>query len=182
MTPTPPTITERAIQLTIHRERLASSEITCPNYTPIGWWECDLWQVTKSGYATEYEIKLSLTDFKADAKKSQRRYDRSDGKWQSYTEQKHRLLAERCKRGPSRFYYCVPHTLVGEVKPILPEWAGLVEFRPVEDWHLSRMFVVKDAPRLHRCKVNPKEIKLCKDRIVYRYWTALSDFHKAVSA
>ena len=31
--------------------------------------ECDILKVTLSGYATEYEIKVSESDFKADAKK-----------------------------------------------------------------------------------------------------------------
>lgn len=172
------TLTERCIQLSIHRERVASSKIICPNYTPRGWWECDLWQVTKSGYATEYEIKITLSDFKNDARKQQVQYEKNDG-WKKYTENKHDLLSAGCDRGPSRFFYCVPKSLVEQIEPLLPDWAGLISFFPVEGWHLSLARVRKDAPRLHRVKVDSKEIELCKSRIVYRYWNAINDLHKA---
>lgn len=43
---------ERAIQLAILSEIRTSIVCAAPNYTPAKWWECDLWAVTKAGYAT----------------------------------------------------------------------------------------------------------------------------------
>jgi hypothetical protein len=37
------------------------------NFTPKGWWECDLAYLTKSGYL--FEIKLTAADFRKDGEK-----------------------------------------------------------------------------------------------------------------
>lgn len=54
-----------------------------PNYTPSGWFESDIFELTKSGYFREYEIKMSLSDFRADAVKAREKtiFERgSDGR------------------------------------------------------------------------------------------------------
>lgn len=169
-------ITERGIQLAIYADKSGASQILCPNYTPAGWWECDLWQVTKAGYCTEYEIKLSVADFKIDAKKTQQRYERLDENKPGRTihENKHDLLANGCERGPSRFFYCIPGELVDQIQPLLPSWAGLMIFKPFRiKYHRPHSSIVKPAPKLHKAKVCPREIELCKDRVMFRYWNAL---------
>jgi len=35
----------------------------------LGGFECDILEITKSGYSYEYEVKISVSDFKADSKK-----------------------------------------------------------------------------------------------------------------
>ena len=45
-----------------------------PTYTPPGWWECDVCEITDAGYMHEFEIKMTRGDFRADAKKT--RYSR----------------------------------------------------------------------------------------------------------
>lgn len=169
-------ITERRIQLAIYADKSGASQIICPNYTPAGWWECDLWQVTKAGYAVEYEIKLSLSDFKIDAKKTQRRFENSNEteKWKIIDENKHDLLSDRCERGPSRFFYCIPDELIDQIHPILPAWAGLLSFKHSRLRYRSARRIIKDAPKLHKVKVCPREIELCKDRVMFRYWHALA--------
>lgn len=55
-------------------------------------WECDFWTLDSIGMTREYEIKISLADFREDAKKD-----------------KHRVLG---KDGPNYFYYVCPEGLV----------------------------------------------------------------------
>lgn len=78
-----------------------------PNiYYPNMYHECDVLVVSKAGYMTEVEIKITLEDFKRDIKKKYK----SDGL--------------------KYFYYAVPSTLVEQVTPLLPTHAGLLSVRP----------------------------------------------------
>src|SRR5882672_10954485 len=89
------------------------------NYTPPQWWECDVFELTRSGFFREYEIKANRGDFFADAKKYSRTYN-----WEDRTSDdtyKHSELERRSTKGPSRFYYVVPYGLI-ELNEI-PEWA-----------------------------------------------------------
>ena len=65
--------------------------------------ECDILKVTPAGYATEYEIKISKSDFKADLKKKHSH----DSKF------------------IQRLFYIVPYELLDYAKENLPENAGL---------------------------------------------------------
>lgn len=88
------------------------ADIVIPNYY-MGVWECDLMKVTyPSGFITEYEIKVSVADFKKDALK-QSQYSKRN---------KHNEIAngKRC----NRFYFVVPE---GMIKPEdIPEKMGLI--------------------------------------------------------
>jgi hypothetical protein len=108
-------------------------------------WESDLLMITNSGYAVEYEIKLSLSDFKADFKKkgSIKSYDR-DADWKSrisYNSKSDDLLSGK---GSNRFYYVCPEGLI----PIeeIPDYAGLIY---VTDRYIK---IIKKAPLLHKNK------------------------------
>lgn len=65
--------------------------------------ECDVLKLTPSGYATEYEIKISKSDFKADLKK------------------KHGHNSKFIKQ----LYYVVPYEMLEFAKENLPENSGL---------------------------------------------------------
>jgi hypothetical protein len=140
------------------RERLRRS-LCIPRYTPKDWWECDLFEVTKSGYFKEYEIKLTLADFIADAKKTQRRWQWR-GQIGDVVRNKHEHLAKGCPTGPVEFWFVTPLGLLDDNKSLLPTWAGLMElydkgpgYHPHWRW---RPEVVKAAPRLHETKIDPK--------------------------
>lgn len=137
----------------------------CPNFTPDGWWECDLAQVTKSLYFREFEIKLSRSDFKADAGKSRSRYDRTTRQYVEH--RKHDLLSQHVEHGPVQFNYVTPQGLLD--KSEIPEWAGLIEIIPHKThWMYSRMKQIKSAPRLHR-KKSPKLVDEITLAGYYRY-------------
>lgn len=61
--------------------RFGSSDIILPNFF-VGLWEMDLCVLKPSGYFTEYEIKISRADYKADfdkaffSKKQQKEYEK----------------------------------------------------------------------------------------------------------
>jgi len=74
-----------------------------PNRTYDELHECDILKLTKTGYATEYEIKISKSDFKADLKK------------------KHNHDSKFIKQ----MYYVVPFEMLDFTKDNLPEYAGL---------------------------------------------------------
>lgn len=151
-----------------------------PNYTPKQWWECDVMEITASGFFREYEVKLTVGDFLADAKKV-RAEDRYLGRL-STTKHSRLVLADPC--GPCQFWYVTPEGLLHP--SMVPDWAGLIEFRPtpndfVEASH--RRFVVdgpafdvrdirenqiKRAPRLHQLKADPKIEAHARSVLYYR--------------
>lgn len=137
---------ERLIQKRIMSWAYQGSSFVCNNYTPKGWFECDVFEITKSGYGIEYEIKLTRGDFRADRFKEQRRHDWELNK--TTVLNKHTALRERSEVTPNRFYYAVPKGLISPEE--LPDWAGLLYIR---ETHIER---VKPARMLHKIKVADK--------------------------
>jgi len=135
-----------------------------PNYTPAGWWECDVFELRTSGYFVEYEIKISLSDFRADREKAK------EDRWlRSPKRMKHEELLQRSTSGPSRFFYVVPEGLIGACD--VPEWSGLIVMRRSTSRHSSQLFeeVAKPAPRLHQQKLQPKIEEHARSVIYYRF-------------
>lgn len=143
------------------------------NYTPLDWWECDLFEVTKARYFREYEVKLSRSDFFADAKKEQTKggsYDLETRQWKiPPPENKHDLLKKADKRGPSQFWFITPLKLITLEE--LPPWAGLIEFCTHADYPqgMIRFDEIVAAPRLHKHKVDEKLIHSALYNCYYRY-------------
>lgn len=133
------------------RKRWADS-FCLPRYTPAGWWECDVFQLTDALWWTEFEIKLSVSDYRADALKEKERGPYVYGV-ERQKERKHDLLAAHDPQGPNRFYYVTPVGLLE--KEVLPAWAGWIEVHEAESWSgktsLYERTRVK-APVLHRQK------------------------------
>lgn len=178
-------MSERKIQLALVDMIRSAIVCACPNYTPAKWWECDLWAVKKSGRWTEYEIKQSVEDFKADAKKAQAKWDASF--MDRTVESKHVLLAGGSDRGPSQFYYVVTEKVKDKIEltNLLPDWAGLVVARPHHGLHgqdptTYYARVVKVAPTLNKCKTSTREIRLAQNRMWYRYWESIRNLERVV--
>lgn len=133
-----------------------------PRFTPVDWWECDVCEITRSGYFREFEIKMSRRDFLIDANKNREIRETKFPMKVIGRENKHDLLSARDDRGPSEFYYVTPRGLIPESD--IPEWAGLIEVgvgahRPYE-------VITKRAKKLHREKANP-EIKSQMEKTAY---------------
>lgn len=89
-----------------------SADYVLPN-TFYNSFEADILVISKSKYITEYEVKVSVSDFKNDAKK-RKSYGNKKTKYQLLEEGNH----------VSRFYYVVPRGLIS--KEDVPEFAGLI--------------------------------------------------------
>lgn len=149
------TVSYDDIEYTLMHQRYSRATIM-PRYTPKNWWECDVCEITDSGYFREYEIKMSRADFKVDADKS--RYaghytylDRLAGKPREI-ETKHSLLSSGDPRGPTIFNFVTPKWLlkIGEI----PAWAGLIEIEFSEYSNYPIDWVTIKAPRLHKTKAD----------------------------
>jgi len=92
-------------------------------------WEGDLISMTKSGYLWEYEVKVSMNDFYADAKKIDKHYAYKLG---------------REKNSPNYFSYVCPDKLIPVNK--IPEYAGL--FYMIE----NEIKEIKSPKLLHKLK------------------------------
>ena len=147
--------------------------LSCPNYTPAHWFECDLFAVTKANFAVEFEVKISRADFKADAKKGPDEYTRqrfgtmhpeNRAKYDVDLRSKHERLTDGDTRGPSRFFYVTPAGLIQLAE--VPSFAGLIELN-----HRNRPKVIKEAPKLHRTKVDDKVLANCRAVFYHRFWT-----------
>lgn len=134
------------------------SAFLLPRYTPLHWFECDVFELTKAGYFREYEIKLTVQDFKADARKefgTNYEWVHGEGYRPKDHVVKHAALAQGSVNGPVEFWYVVPVGLVADAD--IPQWAGLIELH--EEKYSSWGFhprIKARAPRLHDQKCNPK--------------------------
>lgn len=163
--------TEDAVAVAIFREIRPSSKAVAPRYQPPGWWECDVYAITKSDYPIEYEIKLTLADFRSDREKSRYRF-RGGGRSIVAEGKKHDRLDEGHASGPSRFFYVVAEDIADEVEAELPKFAGLLVTRKAKTTPRAHIFKRKDAPRLHRKKLSDpdREIRRIHSRLYHRYW------------
>lgn len=172
---------ERLIARTLMRDFLASKKMM--NFTPIGWWECDVFELTKAGYYREYEIKISRGDFFSDKTKEREFYPRGGVSWDPVTksypprtkESKHELLAARDPRAPVQFWYVMPEGLI--TLDELPTWAGLIE---VIKCHGDRWWPKekKTAPRLHKTKCDLRVVAQLHETCYYRYHNLLQNRNK----
>jgi len=118
-------------------------------------WESDFLCVSRSGYINEIEIKISRSDFKADAKKVE----------------KHLKLQSGTGMIPHRFYYTTPHNLITADE--VPEYAGLI--------YAPNYTVIKNAPLLHKRDIDLRNT-LC-DKYYYKWLDAqanLKQIHRNV--
>jgi hypothetical protein len=125
------------------------------NYTPVGWFECDVFEVTAAGYWREYEIKISRGDFKNDALKAKEKwdYDWKDGRpiGKLYElPSKHEQLAANSTAGPVQFWFVYPEKLL--TLDLIPPWAGAIEMLDTGG-KLPYGVERRPAPRRHGQKI-----------------------------
>lgn len=157
-----------------------------PRFTPAGWWECDVWELTDAGYWREYEIKTSRADFRKDAEKSRKKFVMVDVPPEQRKNQfdtrrltqqkdrnKHELLAAGDTAGPCQFWFVCPAGLIPVAE--IPAWAGLIEITDKgggqRRWRF-RDVVVKPAPRLHGEKCKPAVAEKARESCYWRLHAA----------
>lgn len=104
-------------------------------------WEIDVLSLNKSDYLTEFEVKVSRSDFKADAKKKKWKFYHNTNEWLKVA---------------NYFYYACPKGLILETE--LPPFAGLIY---VSNGGIE---VVKKAPLNHKHKHDRNKVltKFCR--------------------
>jgi len=143
-------MTARDIQVALIRERY-SRNLCMPNYTPSGWFECDVFELTPADYFHEYEIKLTASDFRAESRK-RKSWTIINNEWVPHGPKKLDLLDGQHVKGPTKFYYVYPSGMLPESE--IPVWAGIVTVTETE-WGI-RTNTARIAPQLHRSKVLPE--------------------------
>lgn len=106
------------IELAIMRRFEYVKNIIVPNVNSLLMFEADMLIVTPSGYATGFEIKVSLSDLKADFKKKQH-LNMNDIFHQSITRKE--WFFKKFKY----FNYAVPVSLQNASLELIPEFCGL---------------------------------------------------------
>jgi len=129
-------LTRKAITLAINYRHY----LVCKNFYLYEGWECDVLSVSYNDTVTEYEIKRTRADFKADFNKKDKHFSTSNG------------------YGANYFYYVCP---VGLIKPgELPEYAGLVYCNN------KGGYIAKKAPILHNETITFKQLKKIASKIM----------------
>lgn len=149
---------EHHMQRALWWRHRSSALAMVPNYTPDGWEECDLYLVTGRGYAAEYEIKRTRSDFKADFRK----------------RHKHQMLRGRTGRSlPTRFTYVCPAMVI----PLrdVPDYAGLMYAvwtgsNPASRWTTPMLHEIRPAPRLRETKVPRERVQQMRRTTYHRFW------------
>lgn len=125
--------------------RASGSAIVLPNiFIGCSSWESDVVRVTKSGCWSEYEIKVSVSDYKADFQKRRGRII----KHQAYSSRDQitgrRYWATRTFPKPKQFYFVFPESLIDHAH--VPPHCGIIEMTPYA--HGIRADVTRRAPVL----------------------------------
>jgi hypothetical protein len=121
-----------------------------PNFMTYNLHECDIISVTKDNYTYEYEIKVSLADFKADFRKVIKHECLAKGKGVIVHQGKRKgqITHLIC----NYFYYVCPACLIEEY--MVPEYAGLIWVH-----YDGRIEYKKQAPRLHSIPADDKLLR-----------------------
>lgn len=119
------------------------SDIVVPNYY-LGRYECDVMKISKAGHIYEYEIKVSLADFKRDAEKARTVYMMNH----KVTKHDDIITGKRC----SRFYFVVPEGLIS--KHEVPEGLGLIYASPAHLQGHLKFDIVKVSKQFKKAAVD----------------------------
>jgi hypothetical protein len=126
---------------------------------------------------SEYEIKMSKADFKADFKKTAAKtslWGLQNGKKHTF---KHEVLSgevppkhgRRKLKVPKWFWFVVPADL--DIEADVPEYAGLITARLGRGFNYPRLTIVKAAPQLrHATKLTQKDHEQITQSLTYRFW------------
>lgn len=151
-----------------YRQNITGFPLMVPNIY-LWHWESDVLLMSRNNYATEFEIKLTHSDFLADAKK----------------QSKHWRLGNGELDGPTEFYYCCPEGIISVDE--LPDYAGLMyvaldKYRHRPSWGLSRLCVtvIKKAKRLPFGPLTDEQIIATLKKGINKYWSLFEHTKRGV--
>lgn len=148
-----------------------------PNvYIDLGSHEMDIFALRKSGLLDEVEVKISVSDFKADFKKSVTIqypfpvYNEGSSYPARYGKaNKHEKIASG-KTPCNRFYFLVPEAISNKIS--VPDHAGLLVWKDNDSYGIRE---VKPAPLLHRTKVDKDFIFSIVSKCHFKMWDLIRD-------
>ena len=141
MTPSIP-LTAKDILDTLHKRYVNNCKFITNNaFIFDSLWESDFFHQARSWFTTEFEVKISRSDFHKDKTKIKKHLIIETWKYQCPEKWE---VEHKCR--PNRFYYVVPADLVTVDE--IPKYAWLIYMRG------SRMTIIKKAPLLHSEKLN----------------------------
>ena len=111
--------------------------------------EMDLCILTAANYVWEVEVKLSLSDWKADAKKD---------KW-----------CDKDRQYISRFYYAVPTHLIDKIPEFVPDEAGIIEVYYKEFWGY-RVKIIRPSTHKRGLKITERQRANMFLKVYWKYW------------
>ena len=162
-------MTERDAQILVWRWNINhSTNFLCilPNSGILGH-EADVVKIMPSGRTTEFEIKCSLADLKADMKKH-RKWRDFDALRKGDTEKDAGYSWRYTVKltGPNYFFYVIEHEWIAKVA--IPDWAGILVYSTDH----TRVVLHRPATLLHKGKIGTKEhLKLLRS-MSWKLWNA----------
>lgn len=145
--------------------------LAAPNIRSLYYWEADLLSVTPARLVHEFEIKVSLADFRADKNKKAKHSDllaRHNGpKRKAVSPQRPLFYRGTSSRTPNYFWYATNGFSLADEE--IPDYAGWLEVNFNDGWDAV---VKKEAPRLHMDKVTHEQINKLGRSLSYRLMDA----------
>lgn len=151
----------------LHRQKINSCKVIMPNVYVGNWNECDALLVLKSGYIHEVEMKISISDYKADFRKcnSYMKELSQYGYTTNINMKKHDLLASG-NGLPNKFSFLVPDGMVGIDD--VPEYAGLYYFKRYRG-QVGIITEIRSPRLLHKNKMSSDKLYHLTKKFVFRY-------------
>lgn len=112
--------------------------------------QADLLFISRAGYATEIEIKISLSDWN---------HDRDKKKWNS------------ARPHVARFFYAVPEHLADKIPDWIDPAVGVLAVR-VNRYGYAAVRTVREARRARATKIDQQEFLRMYEACYYRFWRA----------
>lgn len=132
--------------------------------------EMDFVYLTKNMMSYEFEIKTSVSDFKADFKKTRKHRDlikRADSDYKSDVETKRKRSGT-----PNYFYYIVPDYLRDKIEKLIPDYAGFAIYITKDNYQRSRRIkIIKKASLLHNIKTTESQYKNIAKGLCFRFFS-----------
>jgi hypothetical protein len=124
-----------------------------PNVSIFGKYESDLVSVSRNKMITEYEIKISISDFNREFKDKalKHRYLSGGTTFKHYT--------------PNYYYFVFPEKLFEKMPSEIPFYSGVIL---VNEAGFIRC--VKPAKRIHTLPASERDINYLSRGLMYRYW------------
>ena len=160
------------IQQAFYHHSFQRYELLAPNVFMSWDNEMDLVGIRRSGYIDEIEIKLSISDFKADFKKISvvEGAKKEVGRNYFHNEQVEIFKHDALQHGliqQNYFSFLLPETIASKCN--IPEYAGLYVFY-TDNAGVERIKEEKKAPLLHKRKINEAAKYDVGRKMTYRYW------------